>query len=181
MFSICLPSPPQCCSLSSHHSSPLTGVTIPRFSKPFSQSIVSFTPPPPSRQLYLISLLALLSFHPPPPLSPTHPPIQFFIPLSFSSPCFHVSNLTLPDALSPSASADLCLPSMSAALQPLSLPLLPLCFLSIPLPRFSSFPCIYHLFPLLDSPPSPSCFPSSVYSQPLCFSPAVCSHFSLKQ
>ncbi len=158
MFSICLLSCPQCRSLSwvwwschishfSHQSSLLTAFTISHFSKLFSWRILTFSP---FKLLsffspfHLILLLAFLSFHSPPPLSPTHPLNQSSIPFSFSSPCFHVSNFTLPFApfhplffpafcLSWPASA-LCFSCVSATF-PLSL----LLYFSIRLALFLSF------------------------------------------
>lgn len=180
MFSICLPSCPQYCSLSwalSHHSSPLTGVTISLLSKPFSQRISHhfkllfyFTPLP----LRLISRLAFLSFRSPPSLSPTHLLNQSFPSDSFpfSSRCFHVSNFTLPVTLSPPSflpasclswpASALCSSGISATFTYLFITQLfhPTGSVFI----FSSILRVYHLFPLLDSLPSLLYFPSSVYS-----------------
>lgn len=63
-----------------------------------SYSFFFFLPLPPSPPTPS-HLAVFLSFHSPPPLSPTHPLNQSFIPFSFSSPCFHVSNFALPVGL----------------------------------------------------------------------------------
>lgn len=205
MFSICLLSCPQHHLLSwaqqsrhisrfSRHSSPLTAFTISHFSELFSRHILAFFPfklPP-----RLILLLAFLSSHSPRPLSPTHPLNQSFIPFSFSSPSFYVSNFTLPIALfhplffpafcvSWPVSA-LCFPCVSATFPS---PLL-LYFFHPPGPvlSFSSVPCLYHLFPPLDLLPSLFYFPFLCLFPPLLLCPhpcvsglTVCSQFSLKQ
>lgn len=86
MFSICLPSCPQYCSLSwacLHHSSPLTGVTISHVSKPFSQCILI------SSTFYA----SLFFFYPRLPLSlPLHLISLFF---SHSTPRLHFHPLIL--------------------------------------------------------------------------------------
>lgn len=80
--------------------SPLAAVTISHFSKLFYQRIHTFSP---FKGLFFFTpshlAVSFSSSHSPPPLSPTHPVNQSFIPFSFSSPCYHVSNFTFPSTV----------------------------------------------------------------------------------
>lgn len=121
-----------------------------------------------------------LSFHSPPPLSPTHPLNQSFIPphsprplLSCLQFLLYLSLLSVhcsfprspPHLTSVSPSS----PLLSLPLYCSSFPSDWLCVVVFFL-SFSSIPCLYHLFPLSDSLPSPSrTSPSSVYSLISCF------------
>ncbi len=193
MFSICLLSCPQCRSLSwvwwschishfSHQSSPLTAFTISHFSKLFSWCILTFSP------------FKLLSFFSP---LPSHLAVSFsLIPLpastfthSSSKSVFHplLIFLTLLSRLQfyftfrsfPSTVLSCFLPLLTCVC-----PLFLLCFSHFPslfiallfhptgsVFIFSYIPCLYHLFPLLDSISIPFLFhfPSSVYSPLSCF------------